>query len=208
VRLLLVRHGIAEGQGGRVVGHTDPPLSERGRADIAALLTSDPEPPVLLLSSDLRRASQSAEILAAHWGIEVVTDARLRELHFGEWENRTWTDLEREDRARLGRWMRDWTSARPPGGESFADLVARVSELLAEYQGRTMATGTIVIVAHAGSIRAVLCRLVNVPLDQAFQFEVQHARVRGLDLCDASPRLICQMVPPSSRSMTWFHGAW
>jgi alpha-ribazole phosphatase len=186
-----VRHGVAEGQGGRVVGHTDPPLSERGRADIASLLTSDPELPVLLLSSDLRRASQSAEILAAHWGIEVVTDARLRELHFGEWENRTWKDLEREDGARLNRWMRDWITTRTPGGESFTDLVARVSGLLAEYQ-ETMATDTIVILAHAGSIRAILCRLLNVPFEQAFQFEVQHARVTGLDLCGASPNLICQ----------------
>jgi alpha-ribazole phosphatase len=191
VKLLLVRHGIAEGQEGRVMGHTDPPLSEQGRREIAALVTSVPEPPALLLSSDLRRASQSARILAAHWGIEVVTDVRLRELHFGEWENRSWTDLEREDGARLGRWMRDWTTARTPGGESFADLVARVSGLLAEYQ-ETMATDTIVILAHAGSIRAILCRLLNVPFEQAFQFEVQHARVTGLDLRGASPNLICQ----------------
>jgi broad specificity phosphatase PhoE len=165
------------------MGHTDPPLSERGREDIAALLKSDPERPALLLSSDLRRASQSAEILAAHWGMEVVTDARLRELHFGEWENRKWTDLEREDGARLGRWMRDWTRARAPGGESFADLVVRVSELLGEYQeSRTMATGTILIVAHAGSIRAILCRVLEVPLEQAFQFEVPHACVTRLGL--------------------------
>jgi broad specificity phosphatase PhoE len=138
-------------------------------------LRSGLEPPALLLSSDLRRARQSAEILAAHWGIEVVTDARLRELHFGEWENRRWADLEREDGARLGRWMRNWTRTRTPGGESFADLVVRVSGLLAEWQERK-ATGTILMVAHAGSIRAILCRLLEVPLQRAFQFEVLHAK--------------------------------
>lgn len=166
-----------------MVGHTDPPLSGQGRKDIAALLTSGLEPPALLLSSDLRRASQSAEILAAHWGIEVVTDARLREVHFGEWENRSWTDLEREDSARLDRWMRDWTTTRTPGGESFADLVARTTRWLVEWEesGR-MAAGTTLVVAHAGSIRAILCRLLRVPLDQAFEFEVPHARVTCLDI--------------------------
>jgi broad specificity phosphatase PhoE len=177
VKLLLVRHGVAEGQAGRAVGHTDPPLSGQGRKDIAALLTSGLEPPALLLSSDLRRASQSAEILAAHWGIEVVTDVRLRELDFGEWENRRWTDLERQDGARLGRWMRDWTTTRTPGGESFADLVARTTRWLVEWEeSGGMTTGTTLVVAHAGSIRAILCRLLKVPLEQAFEFKVQHAK--------------------------------
>jgi broad specificity phosphatase PhoE len=182
MRLLLVRHGVAEGQDGRVVGHSDPPLSEQGRKDIAALLTSGLDRPALLLSSDLRRASESAEILAAHWGIEVVTDARLRELHFGQWENRTWTQLEREDGARLGRWMSDWTTTRTPGGESFADLAARTTEWLAEWQNSRVTGGTTLVVAHAGSIRAILCRLLRVPLEQAFEFEVPHARVTCLDI--------------------------
>lgn len=118
MRLVLVRHGVAEGQEGRAVGHTDPPLSEQGRADIAALLACGHERPALLLSSDLRRAYQSAEILAAHWGLRVFTDARLREINFGEWENRRWRDVERDDGARLGQWMRHWTRRRAPGGES------------------------------------------------------------------------------------------
>ncbi len=193
MRLLLVRHGVAEGQEGRAVGHADPPLSDRGRADVAALLASGPERPDLLLSSDLRRARQSAELLAAHWGIEVVTDARLRELHFGEWEGRRWEDLEREDSARLDRWMRDWTRARATGGESFADLVARVSRWLAEWQERWMrATGTTLVVAHAGSIRVILCRLLGVAFKRAFAFGVDHARVTGLNLRGATTSLICR----------------
>jgi broad specificity phosphatase PhoE len=72
--------------------------------------------------------------------------------------------------------MRDWIGTRTPGGESFADLVARVSGLLEEWQGRRMPTGTVLVVAHAGSIRAILCRLLEVPLHRAFQFEVLHAK--------------------------------
>ncbi len=160
---------------------------------MAALVATGGERPAMLLSSDLRRARESADVLAAHWGMEVVTDVRLRELHFGEWESRTWRDLEREDGERLARWMRDWTRTPAPGGESFSDLVERVSGWLAEWQssGRR-AAGTTVVVAHAGSIRAILCRLLAVPLEEAFGFEVGHARVTGLDLSGATPSLICR----------------
>jgi alpha-ribazole phosphatase len=193
MRLLLVRHGVADGQEGRAVGQLDLPLSERGRAAIGALLASDPGRPDRLVSSDLVRARGSAQILAAHWGVEIVTEPRLRELGFGEWEGRTWQELERSDATRLERWMRDWTTERPPGGESFSDVVARVSSWLREWrEGAASSTGTTVVVAHAGSIRAILCELLGVPLGRAFEFEVDCARVTALALGDAMPGFICR----------------
>lgn len=173
-----------------MVGHADPPLSDRGRADIAALLTSSPQRPDLLLSSDLRRARESAEILAAYWGIEIVIDARLRELHFGEWESRTWKELENMDGTRLDRWMRNWTRERAPGGESFSDLVARVSRWFMEWAECSEAGGETLVVAHAGSIRAILCQVLGVPLERAFEFDVGHARVTALDLGAVTPIVI------------------
>jgi alpha-ribazole phosphatase len=190
-RLLLVRHGVAEGQEGRVIGHSDPALSSQGRAEIEALLSTVAERPARLLTSDLRRARESAAILATRWGMEVLTDARLRELDFGEWEGRTWQDLEREDGDRLETWMRDWIGTPAPGGESFADLVERVSLWLADSQGDE-AAGTTIVVAHAGSIRAILCRLLGTPLEDAFGFDVGHGKVTGLALEGAEATLICR----------------
>jgi alpha-ribazole phosphatase len=175
------------------VGHADPPLSDRGRADIAALLTASAYRPDLLLSSDLRRSRESAEILAAHWGIEVVADARLRELNFGEWEGRTWKELEQVDGVRLARWMRDWTRESTPGGESFPDLIARVSGWIMHWAGNLSQTAaTTVVVAHAGSIRAILCQVLGVPLERAFELEVGHARATCLDLGGATPSVVCR----------------
>ena len=191
-RLLLVRHGVAEGQEGRVIGHSDPALSSQGRAEIEALLSTVDQPPVRLVSSDLRRARESAATLATRWGMEVLTDTRLRELHFGEWEGRTWQDLEREDGDRLETWMRDWIGTPVPGGESFADLVERVSHWLADFQGDGQAVGTTIVVAHAGSIRAILCRLLSTPFEEAFGFEVGYGKVTGLALEGAEATLICR----------------
>jgi broad specificity phosphatase PhoE len=112
-------------------------------------------------------------------------------MHFGEWEGRSWQELQREDADRLGRWMSDWITTRAPGGESFADLVARTSGWLEEWgasdRGAEKAT---VVVAHAGSIRAMLCRLLRVPLEDAFGLEVGHARVTVVDLAAGVGRLV------------------
>lgn len=178
------------------MGHTDLPLSDRGRTDIAALLASAPEPPDFVLSSDLRRASASAAVLADHWGTEVRADPRLREVNFGEWENRTWDELAQRDGARLERWMRDWTQRRPPGGESFLDVAARVSGWVADRRAEGWESqGAIVVVAHAGSIRALLCELLDVPVARAFAFAVDHAHVTGLDLGPAMGNLVFSNQP-------------
>jgi hypothetical protein len=83
-----------------------------------------------------------------------------------------------------------WTPA--PGGESFADLVARLSDWLEEWDRTDGPQGTTVVVAHAGSIRATLCRLLGVPLEEAFGFQVDYARVTALSLWGATPTLICR----------------
>ena len=160
-----------------MTGHTDLPLSARGRGDFVALARSLVEPPARLVTSDLRRARESAAILAERWGIEPIVDSRLRELNFGEWEGHSWKEIEESDGERLGRWMRDWIHERTPGGESFTDLLERVWEWLDEWRQRRSSNGDTMVVAHAGSIRAMLCRLLKAAPEEAFAFQVAHARL-------------------------------
>jgi broad specificity phosphatase PhoE len=129
-----------------------------------------------VITSDLARAVDSTQILAAAWNLSIDVDPRLRELNFGDWEGRTWDDLQRDDGARLSAWMQDWVHVAPPGGESFEALAARTLACRTDLSDGTL------VVAHAGSIRALLCHAFDLPLGRAFDFTVDHARVSSLHL--------------------------
>jgi alpha-ribazole phosphatase len=176
VRLYLVRHGAAENATGRCIGHCDIALSAAGAAAIervAPLVTPAPD---RIIASDLARARASASLLAQHWRRPITIDARLREMQFGEWDGLAWTEIERRDPDRLAAWMADWVRVRAPGGESFEDVVARVGEWFAELQA-SAGDETVVVVAHAGAIRALFCLWLAAPLDWAFRFRVEPAGV-------------------------------
>ncbi len=186
VTLYLVRHGLAEGAAGRCVGQCDLALSIEGRAAIAALGTRWRAPhPDRVVSSDLTRAADSAAALAAAFGTgDVAHDARLREMAFGRWDGRPWSELERDDGPALDAWMADWEHAPAPGGERFADVIARAAAWLAETVGRARAERVerLAVVAHAGSIRALLVHALGVSRATSFRLRIDHARVSALHL--------------------------
>ena len=176
--LYLVRHGAAEGCEGRCVGRTDAALSTAGAAPLHILRDGWREAPGRVIASPLARARESAALLAERWSLPVEVEPRLAEMDFGEWDGRTWADLESADGGRLAEWMSAWVSVPAPGGESFADVAARVSDWAGELPREESA----LLVAHAGSIRALLCTLLELPLDAAFRLRVDHARVSAVRL--------------------------
>lgn len=185
VTLYLVRHGVAEGAEGRCVGHTDLPLAASARAPLARLADTWPAPhPPRLVSSDLARARDSAAILAERWGLPtaVTADPRLREMHFGRWDGRTWAELERDDPAAFAAWMARWQDERTPDGEGFPDVIARAAEWMRDTVDAARADGIadVVAVAHAGSIRALLVHAAGIPREVVFRVRVDHGRVTAL----------------------------
>jgi broad specificity phosphatase PhoE len=180
----LVRHGVAEGATGRCIGQTDLALSAEGAAQCTALAgVWTPPADARLVASDLARTRGSMQALCAAWGRDpaaVTHEARLREMDFGAWDGRTWEALEREDGAALGAWMARWHEVAVPGGEGFPDVRTRAAAWLTEVRAHTPDGTTLVAVAHAGSIRALVCHAVGLPLEAAFRLRVDHARVSTL----------------------------
>jgi alpha-ribazole phosphatase len=203
LRLILVRHGEAADVDGRCIGHADVELSVMGQQSLRRLLertsgnsaqlgSERAASPFEITSSDLRRAVQSAEILAREFGISFSSDARLREVSFGEWDGRLWTEIEQNDSARLSFWMEHWTTAAAPGGESVNDLMIRVSSWIDEAIARTSGVDqTIVVVSHAGWIRAAHCYLLRTATAQMFDIPVEHARATIIEIQNERTTLVC-----------------
>lgn len=183
--LYLVRHGVADDATGRCVGHHDLALSPAGADGLARLGQRWPLPrPTRVVASDLARARDSAAVLAGGWSPSppVATDARLREMHFGAWDGRRWADVERDDAQRMLDWMARWHEARVPEGEGFGDVIARAAAWLADavQAARVDGRDALAVVAHAGSIRALLVHALGLPPALAFRLRVDHARVSAL----------------------------
>lgn len=184
--LHMMRHGVAENVAGRCVGQTDVPLAAGSAVAFARTAAAWPSArPGRLVASPLARAQASAVPLAAAWGLPVETEPRLAEVHFGAWDGRPWADIEAADGAALSAWMADWTVARPPGGESFADVRARVDtwiDGLIAGDASASASGDVVAVAHAGSIRAVLVRVLGLDPANAFRIDIAHGALTTVRL--------------------------
>jgi 2,3-bisphosphoglycerate-dependent phosphoglycerate mutase/probable phosphoglycerate mutase len=169
-RLILLRHGQTDyNVTGRMQGHLDSILTTLGheQAAVAAPVLAALGPD-RVLSSDLRRAVDTAEVVGAACGLPVKFDARLRETHLGDWQGRTVADIDRDYPGAITAWRSDPTWA-PPGGESRVDVVARarpvVDELDAEFADSATESSSVLLVAHGGLIAGLVTGLMELPTE-------------------------------------------
>ena len=195
-RLLLVRHGAAEGSAeGRFFGRTDSALLPLGEAQMREAaprlrpwLREGEE--VRVLTSPLRRARRSAELLCEALGLappgggDVV--AGLSELDLGEWEGETYASLSAREPGRLKAHYADFVRSRPPKGESLLDLAQRVRRAMGELRA-TLRGGTALVVAHAGVNRVILCDALGMPLENFFRIEQDFAALNVVEYHGETP---------------------
>lgn len=160
-----------------MVGWTDLPadLSDRERiARLDAYLPSD----AVLVSSDLQRAVTTADAVAGQRQ-RLPHEPDLREIHFGDWEMRSYAELEAEDPKRLRAYYEAPGEVRPPGGESWNDVSQRTTRaadrLMATHQGRD-----IIIVAHFGVILTLLQRAEDVSAEEVLGNRIDNLSVTCL----------------------------
>ena len=168
--LLLIRHGAMVGDADRrFLGATDWPMSEAGESAVRALAERLRVRYALqaVYCSDLGRSRRSAECLAGGKA-PVYARPALREINMGEWEERLRSEVaERRPLAYAERGA-DLVHYRPPGGESFADLAARVLPCWREIVAMH-ADGVVAIAGHAGINRVILCEILGMPLENLFR---------------------------------------
>ncbi len=149
---MLIRHGVTGwNREYRFQGQIDTPLAEEGivqARDTGRRLATWPVEAVY--TSDLLRARQTAEAIAAPHGLALRVEPRLRERHYGRFEGRTREEIERDDAQAYRRWRaREPDFPLPGGGETLIALYERVEQALRELAQRH-AGRVIVVVTHGG----------------------------------------------------------
>ena len=152
----LARHGeTAYNAERRFQGQGPVPLSERGREQARALAEEAAAHGFASLwSSPLARARETADIVAARLGLEVVEEPRLMETDAGDWTDRLFAEVESEDPERFAAFTGTDPGFAFPGGESFAAQRDRVVAALADIRARGPLPA--LVVCHRGSMRLAL----------------------------------------------------
>ncbi|MGN6602705.1 MAG: histidine phosphatase family protein [Ginsengibacter sp.] len=180
MEIYLVRH-IKPAIGKDVCyGQTDIPIDESLFEQTAKdIFTALPTKADVIYSSPLIRCSTLGQYLLQnkYHHPEIKYSLLLKELNFGEWENKKWNDINQVD---LQKWMNNFVNESVPGGENFLALHQRTRQfldLLAKCNH-----STVIIVTHAGVIRSIASHIQQTALKDAFAISCAYGSVKKLEL--------------------------
>ena len=164
--IVLVRHGETDwNRDNRFQGHADPPLNDTGREQARVLAAElGTESFAAAYTSPLRRAAETAAILAGALGIDAVPDESLMEVDVGSWSGLTRTEVEARFPEGFARWLEyghGWDD-----GETYDELGARVVSGLVDIAARHP-DEVVLAVTHGGPIRSALAAAERISFDEA-----------------------------------------
>ena len=177
--LLLVRHGESQANAeGRLSGRAETPLTDRGRAQAAAL-AGRLAGAGRLITSPLRRAGDTAAALGLTVAAEV--DQRWTEIDYGAFEGARLSDLDPDT---WRRWRAD-PDFRPPGGETLREVSVRVAaacdELFATAGEAARGPADVVVVSHVSPIKAAVAWALGAGAELAWRLQLSTASITAVD---------------------------
>lgn len=178
MEVYLVRHTETVCETGICYGQSDVGIREPYDTVFESILNQLPQD-AILYSSPLQRCAILAKHIKENTQIEsIIEDSRLMEMNFGDWELKSWDAIPQEV---LNPWMEDFVNVNVPSGESFVDLNERVIDFL-ENEISKETEKPLIIVAHAGVIRSILCKINNLPLQEAFKSKLDFGAVVKIEI--------------------------
>ena len=181
-RLLMVRHGDTElNSAERYWGQSDVKLSAAGLGQAEKLRDHlATEKIYAIYASNLRRALVTAETIASGHQLAVITCAELCEINFGELEGLTFEEISQLYPEVTRLWVERSPKLRFPGGESFDEFNKRVSKFLRRLEKHAVEE-TILIAAHSGVLRTLMCHLLGLELHRRWQIRLDLASLSILE---------------------------
>ncbi len=184
-KVLLLRHGETACEKGVLYSQCDVELSRRGLEQTKILVDGLKHLPIsVIYSSDLLRARIGAEWLAQKTGAPLLITSKLREIDFGQWTGKRFSDLLKVPEFKIR--LANPETITPPGGESLRDLQTRTLEVINEIL-KTFSEKLVVVFTHAGVIRSILLRALDTSLKNFFRIHQDFASVNLIDYYKDDP---------------------
>lgn len=194
MKITLVRHGETEwNRLRRFQGQIDIDLNDLGReqARLVGLALAKRDDIEGIYASDLMRAWHTAESIAAHHTeIPFVADKRLREISFGPWEGKSYSDLTPDEKGTFRAWRHNAVEENVPGVEPMTDLAARLTGFVDELRQNHPADASLCLVAHGGSIRTLVCAVMGFDLAKAWHMQTENTSITELEIRAEGPPVL------------------
>ncbi|GFZ33556.1 alpha-ribazole phosphatase [Clostridium zeae] len=178
MKLILIRHGETEGNHkGLYQGVKDYPLSEKGKLQNLKLKSKlDNINLNKVYYSEMERAKKTADAIFDFSSSEIYFEenSSFNEINFGLWDGRDYKYISTNYSEQFQCFIDDFKIFKFPEGESFKDFYNRVSEGIKEIIKVSKEEDNIAIVAHGGTIRAILCELLGFSYEGFYKFNINH----------------------------------
>lgn len=166
-RIILVRHCEAKGNTYRILqGRTDCDISGNSLSQLELVSLRLRNVHIdAVYSSPLKRAEKTAEAINKYHGLPIKTDMRLQEIDMGDWEGKSWPEIERDYADEIKIWQEDPGTFVSPGGETMKEVYDRVWAGIIDIV-KSNKDKTILVTSHGCAIRNVLCRALGKPIEE------------------------------------------
>ena len=188
--LFFIRHGETEWNRKLIYqGQTDIDLNETGYNQARLLSKRLADKKIdRIYTSDLKRAANTAAIVAEPHAKKLIKEKDLREISFGNWEGMNFEEIQEKDSEKYNEWRQDPISVSPPGGETFLGFQKRVISVIDKI--KDLHTGEkVAIVAHGGTIRAYLAHILGMDLMGNRKLSIHNTSFSHLKIYDNRPVL-------------------
>ncbi|MDZ7878325.1 MAG: alpha-ribazole phosphatase [Saprospiraceae bacterium] len=182
MEILLIRHTTVAVPKSVCYGQSDVALADSFEGEKEAILDQikvkwGKKMPDALFSSPLQRCQKLADFLGETWSMKPQFDDLLKEMNFGDWENKAWKDIPNSE---LNPWMADFVNIATPNGECYDDLHQRTHFFIEKCLEHDLKS--IVIVTHAGNIRSFMSYALGLPLENSFRIHLDYGAMAALVL--------------------------
>lgn len=170
MNIYLLRHGqTEENRKGTYYGNLDVSLNEIGigqgnkAKEFFNNITLDK-----VYISDKKRTLEMATLVLGQREIEIIQDNRISETNFGDFEGKTYEEIQKLYPKECMCWQNNWKEFVPPGGESYINLCKRVKSFMEDIKKNQC--DNVLICTHSGVIRAMFCYIMNENIDLFWKF--------------------------------------